>query len=89
VPLRLKGVIQASRQAITLEDHAGQAWVLDYNGESPYKRFAGREVVVVGEAYEPDPLSSHMIGTADGRPIGHFQVSFIVPLGEEDGSSEA
>jgi len=59
---------------VAIDDGRGNLWVVDYEEQSPYHVFGGRRVVAFGEAYEPDPLTPHMISSPRGW-VGHFRVS--------------
>ncbi len=77
---RLEGIVHASRYDPTaqgkqflgaiIECADGEGWVIDYDEQSPFHAFAGRQVVVLGEPYEPE---GQRIG--GDRIVGHFRVS--------------
>jgi hypothetical protein len=60
---------------VAIQDDEGNVWVVDYEEQSPYHAFARHRVVALGEAYEPGPLTQHLIGWHGARSLGHFQVS--------------
>jgi hypothetical protein len=82
--IRLEGVVHASRYGhgqgkqflgAAIECSDGTVWVISYDEQSPFHAFAGRQVVVSGEPYEPDPRSQLLIGWRGGRTLRHCRVS--------------
>lgn len=80
---QLKGIVHASSYEFgaqgkqflgaAIECGDGRMWVIDYDEQSPFHAFAGRQVVVLGEPYEPE--GQHLIGWREGKAVGHFRVS--------------
>jgi hypothetical protein len=81
--VRLEGILRAYRRDSRFEDKPflgaeieckdGTLWIITYEEDSPFHRFADRQVVVSGEPYEP--TGQHLI--SDGGKLGHFHVSSI------------
>ncbi|MDH3460688.1 MAG: hypothetical protein OEM00_06850 [Burkholderiaceae bacterium] len=82
--VQLQGIVHASRYdrngqgksflGAGIECSDGRVWVISYSEESPFHAFAGRQVVVSGEPYEPEYGSQSLIGW-EGKKPGHFCVS--------------
>jgi len=91
----LEGIVHASRYdpgapgkhflGAAIECGDAKVWVIDYEEQSPFHAFAGRQVVVSGEFYKPD--GQHLIGWAGGKELGHFRVS-TMRLVEVTGDAE-
>jgi hypothetical protein len=85
----LEGVVHASRYdpnapgkqflgaAIVCND--ARVWVIDYEEQSPFHVFAGRQVVVSGEPYRPGGQGQYLIRWK-GSELGHFRVSRMRPV---------
>jgi len=81
--VQFEGIVHASRYVPSaqgkqflgaiIECSDGRQWVVDYDEQSPFHAFAGRQVVVSGEPYEP--AGQHLIGLRGGQKLGHFRVS--------------
>ena len=80
---RLEGIVHASRHYpgchAAIECSDGRVWVIDYEEQSPFHAFAGRQVVAFGEPYQPG-MEAHLIGWGDGRQVGHFRVATMRPV---------
>jgi hypothetical protein len=81
----LKGIVHAKRYdrgaqgkqflGAAIECSDGMVWVIDYSEDSPFHAFAGHQVKVSGQPYEPEPWAQQLIGWRGGRKLGHFRVS--------------
>jgi len=86
--VRLEGIVQASRYdpnapgkqflGAAIECSDGKVWVIDYEEQSPFHAFAGRQVVVAGESYTPKGQA--LIGWSGGTKLGHFRVATMRPV---------
>lgn len=56
-----------------IECSDGKVWVIDYREQSPFHAFAGRQVVVSGEPYNPE--GQYLNGWGGDKTLGHFRVS--------------
>jgi len=87
VEVRLEGIVHACRYdpgaegkqflgaAIeSIESSDGRVWVIDYDEQSPFHAFDGRQVVVSGEPYKPD---GQLLAGWSGKQPGHFRVSTL------------
>jgi hypothetical protein len=93
--VRLEGIVHASRYdpnapgkqflGATIECSDAKVWVIDYEEQSPFHAFAGRQVVVSGEPYKPE--GQYLIGCGGGKTLGHFRVSTMRPV-EVTGDAE-
>ena len=87
--VRLEGIVRASRYdpgapgkqflGATIECDDATAWVIDYEEQSPFHACTSRQVVATGEPYTPK--GQHLIGWREGKPVGHFCVSSMRPVG--------
>jgi hypothetical protein len=84
----LEGIVHASRYdsnapgkqflGAAIECSDARVWVIDYEEQSPFHAFAGRQVIVSGEPYKPS--GQCLIGWAGGKELGHFRVSSMRPV---------
>jgi len=58
-----------------LDDIDGNAWIIDYEEQSPFRTFVSRRVVAFGEPWEPGPRIPHIIELPGGKRPGHFRVT--------------
>jgi len=80
---QLEGIVQASRYdpsaqgkqflGAAIECSERKVWVIDYDEQSPFHAFTGRQVVASGEPYQPE--GQHLIDWGGGKKLGHFRVS--------------
>jgi hypothetical protein len=83
--VRLEGVVHAPRHdpdlgpgaPAAIECSDGKVWVIDYEEQSPFHLFHGRQVVAVGEPYQPE--GSHIIGWPRAKQLGHLRVTSLRP----------
>ena len=85
--VRLEGVVQAVRYDPTARGkqflgtaivcHDLKVWVIDYEEQSPFQVFAGRQVVVSGEPCRPK--GQYLVGWPGVEELGHFRVSRMRP----------
>src|SRR5262245_54991769 len=83
--VRLEGIVHASRYdakaagkqflGAAIECSDAKVWVIDYEEQSPFHAFAGRQVVAFGEPYEP--AGQFLIGWGGGKTFGHFRPSCV------------
>jgi len=81
---RLEGIVHACRYdpsaegkqflGAAIESRDGRVWVIDYDEQSPFHAFAGRQVVVSGEPYTPE---GQLLARWSGKQPGHFRVSAL------------
>ncbi len=82
--IRLEGIVRASRYnpsaqgkhflGAAIECRDGKVWVVDYNEQSPFHAFAGRQVVASGEPYKPE--GQYLVGWG-GKILGHFRAATV------------
>jgi hypothetical protein len=86
--VRLEGNVHASRYdpsapgkqflGAVIECSDATVWVIDYEEQSPFHVFAGRQVVATGEPYKPE--GQYLIGWGEGKALGHFRVASMRPV---------
>jgi len=87
--LRLEGIVHAFHYdpnelgkeflGAEIDCGNGKTWVITYNEQSPYHAFAGRQVVVSGEPYEPK--GQYLLGRAHFS-VSTMQLSEVTPAAE-------
>lgn len=83
--VRLVGIVRAERYdpaadgkpflGAAVECSDGKVWVVDYSEQSPFRLFAGQQVVVSGEPCQPE--GQHLIEWGGTQRPGHFRVSIL------------
>ena len=85
VEVRLEGIVRASRRdpkgqgkqflGPAIECSDGAVWVITYEENSKFHKFADQHVVVTGQPYQP--VGQFLIGWHGKQKLGHFRVSSI------------
>jgi len=82
--VQLEGIVHASRfdpispgkqfLGAAIECSDTKLWVIDYEEQSPFHAFGGRQVVVKGEPYEPN--GQYLVAWGGGKELGHFRCPY-------------
>lgn len=90
--IQLEGTVYASRYdpsalgkqflGAAIECSDATVWVIDYEEQSPFHVFTGRQVIATGEPYEPD--GQYLVAWGEGKTLGHFRVSNVRPVVASD-----